>query len=479
LGHIAALTGGVSRRATIQRNLLPVLLQWFSEGADPDYGLLAFRRLSDSLGTTYWFLRMLRDSSGAAERLTRVLSSSRFVGELLETIPESVAWLEDEDDLRPRNAATLREEARAVLARHESPDAAASILRTARRREMLRLAFSAILGQVSIDELATGLTDVTATIIQGVLAAIRGTTLDGAEDGEGTDGIEFAVIGMGRFGGSELGFGSDADVMYVFRPGTLTGEAAHDRAKFIVKELSRLTDDNRLPLDLDIGLRPEGKNGSVARSLESYEAYYRRWSLTWEAQALLRGRGVAGDARLLTDFEVVADMVRYPLLISDQAIREVKRIKARVENERLPQGADPNRHLKLGRGSLSDVEWFVQLLQLQHAADIPSLRTSSTHGALRAAVAAGLVSEVDAETLTTAWVFASRCRSAITLWTNKTADVLPTDRAQLEGVARVMEYPPGSGNQLEEEYLSVTRRARAVFERLFYGPVERTGPFGG
>ena len=479
LGHIAALTGGVSRRAAIQRNLLPVLLQWFSEGADPDYGLLAFRRLSDSLGTTYWFLRMLRDSSGAAERLTRVLSSSRFVGELLETIPASVAWLEDEDDLRPRSAATLREEARAVLARHESPDAAASILRTARRREMLRLAFSAILGQVSIDELATGLTDVNATIIQGVLAAIRGTTLDGVADGHPGDGIEFAVIGMGRFGGSELGFGSDADVMYVFRPGTLTGEAANDRAKFIVKELSRLTDDYRLPLDLDIGLRPEGKNGPVARSLESYEAYYRRWSLTWEAQALLRGRGVAGDARLLADFMAVADAVRYPTSISDQAVREVKRIKARVENERLPQGADPNRHLKLGRGSLSDVEWFVQLLQLQHAAELASLRTSSTLGALRAAVAAGLVTEVDAETLTTAWIFASRCRSAITLWTNKTADVLPSDRTQLEGVARVMEYPTGSANQLEEEYLAVTRRARAVFERLFYGPVERTGSFGG
>ncbi|TFC52591.1 bifunctional [glutamine synthetase] adenylyltransferase/[glutamine synthetase]-adenylyl-L-tyrosine phosphorylase [Cryobacterium sp. TMT1-21] len=479
LAHIAALTGGVSRRAAIQRHLLPVLLQWFSEGADPDYGLLAFRRLSDSLGTTYWFLRMLRDSSGAAERLTRVLSSSRFVGELLETIPESVAWLEDEDDLRPRSVATLHEEARAVLARHESPDAAASILRTARRREMLRLASSAVLGQISIEALATGLTDVTATIIQGVLAAIRGTPLGGAPEGSAADGIEFAVIGMGRFGGAELGFGSDADVMYVFRPGTLTGEAAHDRAKFIVRELARLTDDNRLPLDLDLGLRPEGKNGSVARSLESYEAYYRRWSLTWEAQALLRGRGVAGDSRLLADFETVADSVRYPAAISEQAVREVKRIKARVESERLPQGADPNRHLKLGRGSLSDVEWFVQLLQLQHAAAIPALRTTSTLGALRAAADADLVSDADAETLTVAWKFASRCRSAITLWTNKTSDVLPTDRAQLEGVARVMQYPPGSANQLEEEYLSLTRRARAVFERRFYGPAERAGPFGG
>jgi len=155
------------------------------------------------------------------------------------------------------------------------------------------------------------------------------------------------------------------------------------------------------------------------------------------------------------------------------------RIKARVENERLPQAADPNRHLKLGRGSLSDVEWFVQLMQLQHAAAIPALRTTSTLRALQAAVGAELVTEADAATLRAAWVFASRARSAITLWTNKTADVLPNDRVQLEGIARVMEYPPSSANQLEEDYLAVTRRARAVFERLFYGPVERVGPSTG
>ncbi|GAB3126096.1 bifunctional [glutamine synthetase] adenylyltransferase/[glutamine synthetase]-adenylyl-L-tyrosine phosphorylase [Glaciibacter psychrotolerans] len=468
LAHIAALTGGVSRRATIQRHLLPVMLQWFSEGSDPDYGLLAFRRLSDDLGSTYWFLRMLRDSSGAAERLTRVLSGSRYIGELLETIPESVAWLEDEVDLRPRPLSVLRDEARSVLARHTAADAAAGVLRTARRREVLRLAFSAMLGRSTQEELAHGLSAVMATHIEAVIAAIRGTGLDDRHPA--IDGIEFGVIAMGRFGGAEIGFGSDADVMYVFRPAGLEGEAAHDRAKFIVRELGRLTDDSRLPLDLDIGLRPEGKNGVVVRSLDSYAAYYRRWSLTWEAQALLRARGVAGERALLADFEAVADSVRYPAAISEQDVREVKRIKARVENERLPQGADPSRHLKLGRGSLSDVEWFVQLLQLQHAAAIPDLRTTSTLDALSEACDAGLVSEADAATLRAAWVFASRARSAITLWTNKSSDVLPIDRTQLEGIARVMEYPPGSANRLDEDYLAVTRRARAVFEREFYGP---------
>jgi glutamate-ammonia-ligase adenylyltransferase len=331
------------------------------------------------------------------------------------------------------------------------------------------LAFSAILGFCTVDELAQGLTDVTENVIVGVLEAIRKERSDGRS-------IEFAVIGMGRFGGRELGFGSDADVMYVFRAQGTDVDAAHTTAKAIVSELGRLTEDNRLPLDLDIGLRPEGKNGPSVRSLDSYRAYYERWSLTWEAQALLRARGVAGDPALLDDFAALADEVRYPAHISEQAVREVRRIKARVENERLPQGADPTRHLKLGRGSLSDVEWFVQLIQLEHAAAFPALRTTSTLEALAVAAGSELVSESDAARLREAWIFASRARSAMTLWSNKTADVLPLDRVQLEGVARLLEYPPGSASALEQDYLAVTRRARAVFERSFYGQVERPAP---
>lgn len=469
LNHIAALTGGVSRRATIQRNLLPVMLQWFADGADPDHGLLAFRRLSDDLGEAYWFLRMLRDSSGAAQRLTSVLSGSRFVGALLERIPEAAAWLENEEELRPRSLTLLLEETAATVARHnDDEDAAALALRTARRREVLRLALAGILGMITIEELGRALSDVTTAILTGALALAH----------RYGDGIEFGIIAMGRYGGAELGFGSDADVMYVYRAAGASDEEAQQRAEQIVHALSRLTEDLRLPLDLDINLRPEGKNGAIVRSLESYRAYYARWSLTWEAQALLRARGVVGDAGVIDAFEELANQVRYPESISDQDVREVKRIKARVEAERLPQAADPARHLKLGRGSLSDVEWFVQLLQLQHGARIEGLRTTSTLGALAAAEREGLVSTADAARLHTAWVLASRARSAMTLWTAKTSDVLPTDRQQLEGVARLLEYPPGSASAFEEQYLRVTRLARQVFEKRFYGPASGR-PSGG
>ncbi|WP_350346744.1 bifunctional [glutamine synthetase] adenylyltransferase/[glutamine synthetase]-adenylyl-L-tyrosine phosphorylase [Agromyces sp. G08B096] len=467
LAHIGALTAGVSRRATIQRHLMPVLISWFAEGADPDYGLLAFRRLSDELGTTHWYLRLLRDSSDAAMRLTRVLSGSRFAGELLERAPESVAWLEDVDELRPRSLASLREEARAVLARHTAPDAAAKVLRAMRRREVLRLALAGLLDVCTVEELGHGLSDVVENHLAALVSAIRGPE---------PDGIDFAVIAMGRFGGRELGLGSDADIIYVYRPAGAEPDAAHSRALRIVAELNRLSEDARLPFELDADLRPEGRNGVVARSLDAYRAYYARWSLTWEAQALLRARGVAGDAPLIADFMELADTVRYPAAISERDVREVKRIKARVENERLPQGADPARHLKLGRGSLSDVEWFIQLVQLQHAARVPDLRTTSTLDALATAVAAGLVDAADAETLRAAWIIASRARSALTLWLDKTTDVLPVDRAQLEGIARIMGYPPGSASTLEHDYLAATRRARAVFERGFYGVEPRREP---
>ena len=464
LRHIGALTSGLSRKATIQRHLMPVMIRWFADGVDPDYGLLAFRRISERLGDTPWFLRMLRDSSGAAESLTRVLSGSRYVGELMEWIPESAAWLDDPDLLRPRSGLALQEEARAIQTRHDTVDEAMRAVRALRRRELLRTAMAAIVGTLTIDELADALTTITEVTIQATLRAVRRDVLE-PEDAA----LDFSVIAMGRFGGAELGFGSDADVMYVYRANGLDPERAARKALQLVGALRQYSEDHRAPLDLDAGLRPEGRNGPLARSLDAFEEYYRRWSLSWEAQALLRARGVAGSVKLITAFTALANEVRYPASPDAAGLREIKRIKARVENERLPQGADPARHLKLGPGGLSDVEWLVQLLQLQYAHTVPSLRTTSTTIALTAAKDAGIVPEADAARLFEAWRLASRLRSANTLLSGQTSDVLPTDRKRLDGIGRLLEYPPRSATQVEEDWLRTARRARRSFERLFYG----------
>jgi glutamate-ammonia-ligase adenylyltransferase len=473
LVHIRALTAGLSRRAAIQKQLLPVLIQWFSEGTDPDSALLAFRRLSEDLGESHWYLRMLRDTSGAAKRMTQVLANSRLATELFERIPEGAAWFEREDELTPQSGAEIESEIEAISARHESIDAAAVAIKHIRRRETLRIAMGAVLGTLKLRDVERGITDLTESYLRGMLNCVL--TFKDAEIAERPVGeiLDFAVVAMGRFGGAELGFGSDADVMFVHQPQNgVTAEEAQRVAERIINELRRLCVDPVLEFELDLDLRPEGKKGAIARTIDSYASYYERWSDTWEAQALLRARVIAGSAELREAFTQLIDKYRYPQNLSAAAVLEVRRIKARVETERLPQGADPKRHLKLGRGSLSDVEWLVQLLQLQHGATHPSIRTPSTLEALGNAVKEGLIAEEDASTLSEAWLLASRARSASVLWANKRTDVLPSDRRQLEGMARILEYPAGSATDFEQEYLAATRRSRAVFERLFYQAVE-------
>jgi glutamate-ammonia-ligase adenylyltransferase len=331
----------------------------------------------------------------------------------------------------------------------------------------------AVLGDLTLGQLSQGLSDLTANYLRAMLEVATDFNQVDIAATSVEEILDFGIIAMGRFGGEELGFGSDADVMFVYKtkPGT-DGAVAQKVAERIIAELRRLTADQVLEFELDADLRPEGKNGPVARSMESYAAYYERWANTWEAQALLRARPIAGSQDLQNEFLELINKYRYPSQLAESAVIEIRRIKARVETERLPLGADPKRHLKLGRGSLSDVEWLVQLFQMQHGNEHPAIRTPKTLEALDAMVAEGLIAEHDARVLSEAWLLASRLRSASVLWANKRSDVLPTDRRQLEGMARILEYPRGSATQLEDDYLAFTRRARSVYERLFYGTVQ-------
>ena len=222
-------------------------------------------------------------------------------------------------------------------------------------------------------------------------------------------------------------------------------------------------------LEIDNDLRPEGRSGAKVRSVASYAEYYERWSETWERQALTRARYMAGSEEVAQAFFRVVDRYRYPAEFTDRQLVDIRRMKARVESERMPRGADPTRQVKLGRGGLSDVEWLVQLLQLQHAHEVPELRTTSTLPALHAAVAAELVGPEDAAVLEHAWKLATDIRNGNVLRSGRASDSVPSRRADLEAVARWIGYEPGSATQLEEDYLRITRQSRSVFERLFYG----------
>jgi glutamate-ammonia-ligase adenylyltransferase len=469
LRHLEALTAGVSRRAAIQRTLLPVLLGWFPDAPDPDGGLLAFRRLSDSLGTTHWYLRLLRDEGAVAHRLALLLASSRYAVDLLGRAPEAVRLLADDAELVPRGRRELATEVAAAVGRHEDPASAVAVARGVRRRELFRVAAADLLGQATVEQVEAALTDVAAVTVQAALdVALR--SVEQARGGPIPTRI--AVVAMGRFGGRELGYASDADVLFVHDPHEGADERdATEAAHAVVGELRRLlaVSSPDPPLVVDADLRPEGRQGPLVRSLASYGAYYERWSLVWESQALLRAEPVAGDADLGRELMAVVDPVRYrDGGIAEADVREIRRIKSRVEAERLPRGTDPQRHTKLGPGGLADVEWTVQLLQLRHAWELPGLRTTRTLAALEAASAAGLLSPEQARVLGHAWRTASRVRNATLLVRGRPGDTLPTDLRELTGVAQVLGYPPGAGGVLVDDFRRASRRARTVVEQVFY-----------
>ncbi|MGI8700164.1 MAG: bifunctional [glutamine synthetase] adenylyltransferase/[glutamine synthetase]-adenylyl-L-tyrosine phosphorylase [Nocardioidaceae bacterium] len=469
LRHLEALTGGLSRSAAIQRALLPVLLGWFADAPDPDSGLLSFRRLSDALGSSPFYLRMLRDEGTAAERLARLLATGRYAIDLLMRAPEAAALLPQDAELQPRPVDELAAEATALATRQSTPEEAALAVRALRRRELFRVAAADIVGLLDVSAVGEAVSAVTAATVQaGLTAATTAVESDRADQ----EPPRLAVIAMGRLGGSEMSYGSDADVLFVYEP--LPGQddrSAQEAASAVATELRRLlaAPGPDPGLSVDAGLRPEGRQGPLVRSMASYAAYYARWSSIWESQALLRAAPLAGDGDVAARFLELVDPLRYPVGgLSPADITEVRRIKARVDAERLPRGVDRRTHVKLGPGGIADVEWTVQLLQLRHAEAQPALRTTQTLGALAAAAHLGLVAPGQAQALAESWRLATRLRNASMLVRGRQSDTLPTASREDAGVAWLCGYGPSGGGRLVDDYRRTARRAAQVVEAVFW-----------
>jgi glutamate-ammonia-ligase adenylyltransferase len=473
LTHLAALTGSSGRRGRVQQVLLPTLLDWLSDTPDPDAGLLNYRRISDELSEQRWFLATLRDEGAVAKRLMHVLGTSAYVPELLMRAPEVIQLYADGPNgpkLCDVDTEGFAKSLVASAARHSDPLRAIAAARSLRRRELARIASADLLGMLDVTAVCKQLTMVWVAVLQAALDAIIR-----ANSPESGPPARIAVIGMGRLGGGELGYGSDADVMFVCEPHAGVEESVAVKWSVTVAEQVRArlgTPSADPPLEVDANLRPEGRSGPLVRTLASYEAYYTQWAQPWEIQALLRAHRVAGDLELGERFLIMVDKTRYPAGgVSPEAVQEIRRIKARVDAERLPRGADPKTHTKLGRGGLADIEWTVQLLQLRFAHKIPALHNTSTLEALNAIGAAELIAEGDIELLRDAWLTATRARNALVLVRGKPTDQLPGPGKLLNAVAVAAGWPNGDGGEFLDNYLRVTRRAKAVVLRVFGGQV--------
>jgi [glutamine synthetase] adenylyltransferase / [glutamine synthetase]-adenylyl-L-tyrosine phosphorylase len=450
------LATGLTRRSKVMQQLLPVMLEWLSSTPDPDLGLLQLRRLTEGPARSAAVANTFREMPGAARRTCVLLGSSRLLGDSLRRHPEFIELLGDDMALaveKTRDA--LTEEAIETLEWREDVEARRAGLRRFKRRELLRIASRDVLGFAGIESTERELACLGESCLEGALSMLE-------------PDLPFAVIGMGRLGGAELSYASDIDVLFVYDGSTASDfNDAEQIATDLMREIGATTAEGQT-FRIDADLRPEGKDGPLTRSLESYRQYYEQWALPWELQALIKARPVAGDMELAERFIAMIEPFVYREPFPEDDIREIRRMKARIERERIPPGEDPQFHLKLGPGALSDVEFTVQLLQLCHGPSKPAIRETSTMGALSALTLVGLVSEHDAEALAESYRFCERARNARYLLTSAPGDSLPSTPVDAERIALLLGYVHRPQASLRDDYRRVTRRARKVVERVFY-----------
>ncbi|MGQ0617324.1 MAG: bifunctional [glutamine synthetase] adenylyltransferase/[glutamine synthetase]-adenylyl-L-tyrosine phosphorylase [Acidimicrobiia bacterium] len=443
---VKELTRGLTRSSRLMQQLLPLLLDWLSSAPDPDLGLLGLRHLASGPQRSMELANAFRESPRAAQRLCRLLGTSRMLGELLRRNPDFIDALASADELRPRSATELVEGSRAAVAWREDGEDQRRALKRFTDREGLRIAAHDILDLADIGTVGRALSDLAGAAVEATVTALAPP-------------LPFAVVAMGRLGGGELSYASDLDLLFVYDGSTAADfETAERTAKALLRFLG-----GRVPhiYDVDADLRPEGRDGPLARSLAGYAQYLERWAQPWERLAMVRARPVAGDDELGARFLTLARRHVFDTPLGTEERREIRRIKARVESERIPAGEDPEFHLKLGRGSLADIEFCAQLLQLQYRVVTPSTGT-----ALRRLRDEGHLDAADFTALIEAHRFLERTRNRWFLVNSSPGDALP---GRPEDLYRLATSLGTTGAQLRDEYRRVTRRARRVFEQLFYG----------
>jgi [glutamine synthetase] adenylyltransferase / [glutamine synthetase]-adenylyl-L-tyrosine phosphorylase len=449
---VSDLTSGLSRRSRVMQQMLPLMLDWLSQSPDPDLGLAQLRLLMAHTRDHSALITILQNNPVAGERLCSLLGTGKLLGDLIDRIPEFIPRLADDeaiDQIRDRKEATAR--LVGLLDARPGEDTKIGTIRRFVRRRKLRIAARDILGGAPPEATLGALSDSADAAVTAALHVIT----------EPED--QFAVVAMGKWGGQELSYGSDIDLLYIH------GGGPAERGSQLAGALERvlaLTNRHGEAYELDAGLRPEGKKGPLSRSLDSYRRYYDEWVEPWELLALVKARPAGGDEALLRSYFEILEPIVWREELDDSIVRGIRSIKARIESERIPANEDPDFHLKLGPGGLSDVEFVAQLLQLRHGGQIPELRVTGTFPALRALRQADLLTSGDFSALHDAYLFCTRARLRLHLQSGHPSDSLPTDSDATARLAVSLGFD--RTGELREQYRRYTRRARRTFESLFY-----------
>ena len=414
------LMDAATRRGRVLEGVFPVVAPALAVAPDPDRALVRFDRVAEQLDDDH--ADLLAADPVVARRLALLAGASGWAADVLAAQPETVALLSGGD--RP----TARPEERLVAA-----------------------AGAYVAGDLRIPESGRALSRIADDVMAGALEA-------------GDPSVPLAVIALGKLGGEELNFGSDLDVVFVYEG---EGEAAFAEAVRAAEAVLEGIRDAGYEPDPD--LRPEGRNGPLARSMASYLEYWQRWGQTWEFQSLLKARGVAGDEGLTRRFLSNAEDLAYPEALPLDRVAEIRRMRVRMERERVRPPEAARFHFKLGHGGLADVTFAVELGQMRHGRGHPAVRRRHTLEGLEALASEGLVEDSVAVALGEAYVFLGEVKNAMELDARRSAEAVPPTPEGQVALARLLGYEDHPRQAFLEEYRRITRRARRAMERVFYG----------
>lgn len=455
---LTSLTSGMSRQSRLMEATLPLVLGWLTDAPNPDLGLLMLERLTEGPHRAEALTAVFRESPLAAQRLCCVIGTSRPLGEAVERFPELIRMLEQDDLLsEARSEEELLEGAARQMAWRRGDAGRLRAIRRFVQRERARIGIRELLGLVDHEGVGEELTRLATACLQAAL------------DDSGVPGPapRIALVGMGRLGGRELSYGSDLDLVAVHDGGAGEFGRAEATVQALVQAVGAPTADG-IAFDVDLDLRPEGRAGVLSRTIDGYRQYWSRWAQTWEFQSLLRARPVAGDTELGAEFcDAAAEFVyRDPFPPSWRT--DIRKMKARIDKERVPKGTDSGLNLKIGRGGLVDVEFAVQVLQLEHGAAIAGVRTPSTLDGIARLEGAGVLDTEGAERLDAAYRVASRLRDRLWLMAARSTDALPANHVELGRLALSLGYARHPAPTLREDWRRLARRAHAVADAILY-----------
>ncbi|MGL5827397.1 MAG: bifunctional [glutamine synthetase] adenylyltransferase/[glutamine synthetase]-adenylyl-L-tyrosine phosphorylase, partial [Nocardioides sp.] len=461
-------------------SLAEPLVALLARTADPDRALGAVVALADAVEDPHTLLTALATDEGTSMRTLSVLGASAALAEHLVHHPEH--WRDLTDPLlastRP-TATAIRADLLAAVGGSVDDDppvaglddqAAVDGLRVEYRRLLLRLASRDLAHQVGLDDVAAELSDLAAGTLEAALAIAQ------ARVGEAATGVRLAVIAMGKCGGHELNYASDVDVVFVYEPTAGAADAAAMRAATqlatnLIRICSESTAEGTI-WPVDAGLRPEGRSGPLVRTLASHVSYYQRWATTWEFQALLKARPVAGDRQLGHAYVAALAPLVWSAADREGFVEDVQTMRRRVLDH-LPQHVSKggSRQLKLGSGGLRDVEFAVQLLQLVHGRADDSLREPTTLSALAALTQGGYVGRADGEALHRAYWFLRSLEHRIQLNRLQRSHVVPDNEEDLRRLGRSLGHLKDPARGLAEQWRHHRREVRRLHEKLFYRPL--------